>query len=83
LPASGAANRSQHPGLTAFLLVYGFYAEKNSEAIGSSLSNYVDLGKITDAIGRCRVWAMPTRWENVSGAMRLWLDPNALATVGA
>jgi hydrophobic/amphiphilic exporter-1 (mainly G- bacteria), HAE1 family len=64
----------------SILLVYGFYAE-NSEYDSIFLSNYVDL-YITDAIKR-----IPGVGDAIlSGerlyAMRLWLDPNALASRG-
>jgi hydrophobic/amphiphilic exporter-1 (mainly G- bacteria), HAE1 family len=62
----------------SILLVYGFYAE-NSEYDNIFLSNYVDL-YITDAIKRVPGVGDATLVGERQYAMRLWLDPNALAS---
>jgi hydrophobic/amphiphilic exporter-1 (mainly G- bacteria), HAE1 family len=64
----------------SILLVYGFYAE-NSEYDSTFLSNYVDL-YITDAIKRVPGVGDATLVGERQYAMRLWLDPNALASQG-
>lgn len=64
----------------SILLVYGFYAE-NSEYDSTFLSNYVDL-YITDAIKRVPGVGDATLVGERQYAMRLWLDPNALASRG-
>ncbi|MEH1784451.1 efflux RND transporter permease subunit [Nostoc sp.] len=64
----------------SILLVYGFYAE-NSEYDNIFLSNYVDL-YITDAIKRVPGVGDATLVGERQYAMRLWLDPNALASRG-
>ncbi|MEH1860316.1 MAG: efflux RND transporter permease subunit [Nostoc sp.] len=64
----------------SILLVYGFYAE-NSEYDNIFLSNYVDL-YITDAIKRVPGVGDATLSGERQYAMRLWLDPNALASRG-
>jgi len=76
----------QQTGLTtlarsnSILLVYGFYAE-NSEYDNIFLSNYVDL-YITDAIKRVPGVGDTRLVGERQYAMRLWLDPNALASRG-
>ncbi|MEH2361026.1 efflux RND transporter permease subunit [Nostoc sp.] len=65
---------------SSILLVYGFYAE-NSEYDNIFLSNYVDL-YITDAIKRVPGVGDATLVGERQYAMRLWLDPNALASRG-
>lgn len=62
----------------SILLVYGFYAE-NSEYDNIFLSNYVDL-YVTDAIKRVPGVGDATLVGERQYAMRLWLDPNALAS---
>ncbi len=62
----------------SILLVYGFYAE-NGEYDSTFLSNYVDL-YITDAIKRVPGVGDATIIGERQYAMRLWLDPNALAS---
>ena len=62
----------------SILLVYGFYAE-NSEYDNIFLSNYVDLF-VTDAIKRVPGVGDATLVGERQYAMRLWLDPNALAS---
>jgi HAE1 family hydrophobic/amphiphilic exporter-1 len=64
----------------SILLVYGFYAE-NSEYDNIFLSNYVDL-YITDAIKRVPGVGDANLVGERQYAMRLWLDPNALASRG-
>ncbi len=64
----------------SILLVYGFYAE-NSEYDNIFLSNYVDL-YITDAIKRVPGVGDAMLTGERQYAMRLWLDPNALASRG-
>ncbi|MBN3898577.1 MAG: efflux RND transporter permease subunit [Nostoc sp. NOS(2021)] len=64
----------------SILLVYGFYAE-NSEYDNIFLSNYVDL-YITDAIKRVPGVGDTRLVGERQYAMRLWLDPNALASRG-
>jgi HAE1 family hydrophobic/amphiphilic exporter-1 len=64
----------------SILLVYGFYAE-NSEYDNIFLSNYVDL-YVTDAIKRVPGVGDATLAGQRQYAMRLWLDPNALASRG-
>lgn len=64
----------------SILLVYGFYAE-NSEYDNIFLSNYVDL-YITDAIKRIPGVGDANLVGERQYAMRLWLDPNALASRG-
>ena len=64
----------------SILLVYGFYAE-NGEYDSTFLSNYVDL-YITDAIKRIPGVGDATLAGERQYAMRLWLDPNALAGQG-
>ncbi|MEH1925921.1 efflux RND transporter permease subunit [Nostoc sp.] len=64
----------------SILLVYGFYGE-NSEYDNIFLSNYVDL-YITDAIKRVSGVGDATLVGERQYAMRLWLDPNALASRG-
>ena len=61
----------------SILRVYGFYAE-NGEYDSTFLSNYVDL-YITDAIKRVPGVGDATLVGERQYAMRLWLDPNALA----
>jgi hydrophobic/amphiphilic exporter-1 (mainly G- bacteria), HAE1 family len=63
---------------SSILLVYGFYAE-NSEYDSTFLSNYVDL-YVTDAIKRIPGVGDATLIGERQYAMRLWLDPNALAS---
>ena len=65
---------------SSILLVYGFYAE-NSEYDNIFLSNYVDL-YVTDAIKRVPGVGDATLSGERQYAMRLWLDPNALASRG-
>jgi HAE1 family hydrophobic/amphiphilic exporter-1 len=65
---------------SSILLVYGFYAG-NSEYDSIFLSNYVDL-YITDAIKRVPGVGDATLSGERKYAMRLWLDPNALAGRG-
>jgi hydrophobic/amphiphilic exporter-1 (mainly G- bacteria), HAE1 family len=62
----------------SILLVYGFYAE-NSEYDNIFLSNYVDL-YITDTIKRVPGVGDAILVGERQYAMRLWLDPNALAS---
>lgn len=62
----------------SILLVYGFYAE-NSEYDSTFLSNYVDL-YITDAIKRVPGVGDTAMIGERQYAMRLWLNPNALAS---
>jgi HAE1 family hydrophobic/amphiphilic exporter-1 len=64
----------------SILLVYGFYAE-NSEYDSTFLSNYVDL-YVTDAIKRIPGVGDASLVGERQYAMRLWLDPNALASRG-
>ena len=64
----------------SILLVYGFYAE-NSEYDNIFLSNYVDL-YVTDAIKRVPGVGDTRLVGERQYAMRLWLDPNALASRG-
>jgi hydrophobic/amphiphilic exporter-1 (mainly G- bacteria), HAE1 family len=64
----------------SILLVYGFYAE-NSEYDNVFLSNYVDL-YITDTIKRVPGVGDALLVGERQYAMRLWLDPNALASRG-
>lgn len=64
----------------SILLVYGFYAE-NSEYDNIFLSNYVDL-YLLDAIKRVPGVGDATLVGEHQYAMRLWLDPNALASRG-
>lgn len=64
----------------SILLVYGFYAE-HSEYDSIFLSNYVDL-YVTDAIKRVPGVGDATMIGERQYAMRLWLDPNALAGRG-
>ena len=64
----------------SILLVYGFYAE-NSEYDSTFLSNYVDL-YITDAVKRVPGVGDAILVGERQYAMRLWLDPNALASRG-
>ena len=64
----------------SILQVYGFYAE-NGEYDSTFLSNYVDL-YITDAIKRIPGVGDATLAGERQYAMRLWLDPNALAGQG-
>ncbi len=65
---------------SSILLVYGFYTG-NSEYDSIFLSNYVDL-YITDAIKRVPGVGDATLSGERQYAMRLWLDPNALAGRG-
>jgi HAE1 family hydrophobic/amphiphilic exporter-1 len=65
---------------SSILLVYGFYTG-NSEYDSIFLSNYVDL-YITDAIKRVPGVGDATLAGERQYAMRLWLDPNALAGRG-
>lgn len=65
---------------SSILLAYGFYAG-NSEYDSIFLSNYVDL-YITDAIKRVPGVGDATLSGERKYAMRLWLDPNALAGRG-
>ena len=62
----------------SILLVYGFYAE-NSEYDSTFLSNYVDL-YVIDAIKRIPGVGDASLIGERQYAMRLWLDPNALAS---
>jgi hydrophobic/amphiphilic exporter-1 (mainly G- bacteria), HAE1 family len=62
----------------SILLVYGFYAE-NGEYDNIFLSNYVDL-YVVDAIKRVPGVGDATLVGERQYAMRLWLDPNALAS---
>ena len=64
----------------SILRVYGFYAE-NGEYDSTFLSNYVDL-YITDAIKRVPGVGDASLAGERQYAMRLWLDPNALAAQG-
>jgi hydrophobic/amphiphilic exporter-1 (mainly G- bacteria), HAE1 family len=64
----------------SILLVYGFYAE-NSEYDNIFLSNYVDL-YVTDTIKRVPGVGDALLVGERQYAMRLWLDPNALASQG-
>jgi hydrophobic/amphiphilic exporter-1 (mainly G- bacteria), HAE1 family len=64
----------------SILLVYGFYAE-NSEYDNIFLSNYVDL-YVTDTIKRVPGVGDALLVGERQYAMRLWLDPNALASRG-
>ena len=64
----------------SILLVYGFYAE-NSEYDNIFLSNYIDL-YITDSIKRVPGVGDAILVGERQYAMRLWLDPNALASRG-
>jgi hydrophobic/amphiphilic exporter-1 (mainly G- bacteria), HAE1 family len=64
----------------SILLVYGFYAE-NSEYDNIFLSNYVDL-YVTDTIKRVPGVGDAILVGERQYAMRLWLDPNALASRG-
>lgn len=62
---------------TSILLVYGIYSETDDyDAI--FLSNYVDL-YITDVLKRVSGVGDVAVFGNKPNAMRLWLDPNALA----
>ena len=61
----------------SILQVYGFYAE-NGEYDSTFLSNYVDL-YVLDAIKRVPGVGDATIAGDRQYAMRLWLDPNALA----
>ena len=65
---------------SSILLVYGFYAE-NSLYDSIFLSNYVDL-YVLDAIKRVPGVGDATLGGERQYAMRLWLDPNALASRG-
>ncbi len=62
----------------SILLVYGFYAE-NNEYDNTFLSNYVDL-YVTDTIKRVPGVGDAILVGERQYAMRLWLDPNALAS---
>ncbi len=64
----------------SILLVYGFYAE-NSEYDNTFLSNYVDL-YVLDEIKRVPGVGDARIVGERQYAMRLWLDPNALASRG-
>jgi HAE1 family hydrophobic/amphiphilic exporter-1 len=64
----------------SILRVYGFYAE-NSEYDNLFLSNYVDL-YVLDAIKRVPGVGDVILFGERQYAMRLWLDPNALAIRG-
>lgn len=63
---------------TSILLVYGVYAE-NNEYDSIFISNYVDLN-ITDVLKRVPGVGDVAIFGNKQNAMRLWLDPNALAS---
>ena len=65
---------------SSILLVYGFYAE-NSLYNSTFLSNYVDL-YVLDAIKRVPGVGDASIGGERQYAMRLWLDPNALASRG-
>jgi hydrophobic/amphiphilic exporter-1 (mainly G- bacteria), HAE1 family len=64
----------------SILLVYGFYGE-NSEYDNTFLSNYVDLS-VLDEIKRVPGVGDARIVGERQYAMRLWLDPNALASRG-
>lgn len=63
---------------TSILLVYGFYSE-NGQYDSLFLSNYVDLN-IIDAIKRVPGVGIARIVGERKYAMRLWLDPKALAS---
>lgn len=65
---------------TSILLVYGFNAE-NSAYDQTFISNYIDL-YITDALKRVPGVGDVGLLGERKYAMRLWLDPNALASRG-
>lgn len=65
---------------SSVLRVYGFYAE-NGEYDSTFISNYVDLFVI-DTIKRVKGVGDVAIAGNRQYAMRLWLDPNALASRG-
>jgi len=62
---------------TSILLIYGIYAE-NGEYDDIFISNYVDLS-ITDVLKRIPGVGDVSVFGNKQNAMRLWLDPQALA----
>lgn len=62
---------------TSILLVFGIYAE-NGEYDDIFISNYVDLN-ITDVLKRTPGVGDVAVFGNKQNAMRLWLDPQALA----
>jgi HAE1 family hydrophobic/amphiphilic exporter-1 len=62
---------------TSILMAYGVYAE-NNEYDGVFISNYVDL-YITDVLKRVPGIGDLNVFGNKQNAMRLWLDPDALA----
>jgi HAE1 family hydrophobic/amphiphilic exporter-1 len=65
---------------TSILLVYGIYSENNAYD-DIFISNYVDL-YITDVIKRVSGVGDLVVFGNKQNAMRLWLDPDALAGRG-
>jgi HAE1 family hydrophobic/amphiphilic exporter-1 len=65
---------------TSLLLVYGFYSP-NDEYDATFISNYVDLF-VNDEIARVPGVGQVNIFGQRQYAMRLWLDPNALASRG-
>jgi len=65
---------------TSLLLVYGFYSP-NDEYDATFISNYVDLF-VNDEIARVPGVGQVNIFGQLQYAMRLWLDPNALASRG-
>lgn len=63
---------------TSILNIYGFYAE-NGEYDDLFISDYVDLNVI-DVIKRVPGVGDASVFGNKPNAMRIWLDPNALAS---
>ncbi|WP_026732239.1 efflux RND transporter permease subunit [Fischerella sp. PCC 9605] len=65
---------------TSILQVYSFYAE-NGEYDGIFIGNYLDL-YVTDVLKRVPGVGDISTFGDKPNAMRLWLDPNALASRG-
>lgn len=63
---------------SSFLMIYGIYAE-NGEYDDIFISNYVD-SNITDILKRINGVGDVTVFGEKKNAMRLWLDPQALAS---